>query len=302
MRISTSWFAQSTAYLLDNQSATVAKLQGQMSTGLALTENADNPVAATQIAALNLNIQQTQQYQNNTNAATTSLNQESNVLANAQTILSSIHDLVVKGLSSSSTTQSQTTIATQISALASQLKGIANTQDQNGSYIFSGSLTTTQPFGAQGAGYTYQGNSSLLNIQTSPISQVTVGDSAVNVFGQPTGAAGVAGQSTNIFEALDTIIANMKANAPNSASLKDIQTAMTNVATIQSSVGARQDQLDAQTTINNNTILNLQSALSPIQSLDYAQATTQFNVANTVLQAAEQTYTKVQSLSLFTYM
>jgi flagellar hook-associated protein 3 FlgL len=72
--------------------------------------------------------------------------------------------------------------------------------------------------------------------------------------------------------------------------------------TVQASVGARMQATNSQQNINAQTILDNQTTSASISGLDYASAISQLDLQQTALQAAEQSFTKVQSLSLFQYI
>ncbi len=84
--------------------------------------------------------------------------------------------------------------------------------------------------------------------------------------------------------------------------LMDLDQANTNFLKIRADVGSRLAAIDSQKTVNDDTINQVQQVLSNIQDLDYASAISKLNLQMTSLQAAQQTYTKVQGLSLFNYL
>jgi flagellar hook-associated protein 3 FlgL len=67
-------------------------------------------------------------------------------------------------------------------------------------------------------------------------------------------------------------------------------------------VGARLQQITANSSTQSSLATDLQSSLSQVQDLDYAAAVTQMNLQYTALQAAESSYTKFSQLSLFNYL
>lgn len=71
---------------------------------------------------------------------------------------------------------------------------------------------------------------------------------------------------------------------------------------VRTDIGARLSQLDAQTDIRGKSTLELQTRLSSLQDVDYADAITKFNQQLAGIQAAQQVFTKVQGLSLFNYL
>jgi flagellar hook-associated protein 3 FlgL len=67
-------------------------------------------------------------------------------------------------------------------------------------------------------------------------------------------------------------------------------------------VGSRLAAIEDQENSNGAFALNLQSSLAEIQDLDYAEALSTLSQQMTVLEAAQQTFVRTQSLSLFNYL
>lgn len=84
--------------------------------------------------------------------------------------------------------------------------------------------------------------------------------------------------------------------------LTDLDQAQINTLRIRADVGARLAAIDSQRAANEEAVFQVTQTLSTIQDLDYAEAISRLNVQLTALQAAQQTYTKVQGLSLFSYL
>jgi len=90
-------------------------------------------------------------------------------------------------------------------------------------------------------------------------------------------------------------------NAVNRA-LEDLDNALGNLLDVRASVGTRLQAVETQNRINEDQVLQLRSTLSEIEDLDYAEAISRFNLQQTALQAAQQTYVQVQRLSLFNFL
>lgn len=84
--------------------------------------------------------------------------------------------------------------------------------------------------------------------------------------------------------------------------LVDIDAAMQKIGEAQARVGARGNALDDQQLQNEKYITDTKTTLSATEDLDYAEAMSRFSLQNIALQAAQQSFTKVQKLSLFNYM
>ena len=74
------------------------------------------------------------------------------------------------------------------------------------------------------------------------------------------------------------------------------------VIDIRSRVGARLNSIDDQTNLNEASILQVRDTLSGIQDLDYAEAISQLEQQTTSLQAAQQSFLRIQGLSLFNFL
>ncbi|MDA1107733.1 MAG: hypothetical protein O2845_05070 [Proteobacteria bacterium] len=90
-------------------------------------------------------------------------------------------------------------------------------------------------------------------------------------------------------------------NAMNRA-LTDIDQSANSVLVTLSGVGARINAIDSQKAANDAYTLQLQQTLSSVQDLDYASAASQLNAQLLALQAAQQSFAKVQRLTLFDYL
>jgi flagellar hook-associated protein 3 FlgL len=92
-------------------------------------------------------------------------------------------------------------------------------------------------------------------------------------------------------------------NSPNNGDfLTNIATAMNTVVDTQAKVGARINVVDQQRDINEGLSFNMKKTLSEIQDLDYAEAISRLTLQSTGLQAAQQSFARVQNLSLFNYL
>jgi flagellar hook-associated protein 3 FlgL len=107
---------------------------------------------------------------------------------------------------------------------------------------------------------------------------------------------------TNVFEALDKLVADLRANTPNSATLDDISKSLNKLSTVQASVGTRLNALDNQEGRNEDFVINMKTVLSATEDLDYAEAISRFNLQTVALQAAQQAFAQVKKLSLFNYL
>ncbi|CAA9892697.1 Flagellar hook-associated protein 3 [Candidatus Methylobacter favarea] len=313
MRISTSWAQQLGVNSLLDQQSKVSELQMQLSAQEKILKPSDDPAAAARIIDLDQGIKQTEQYQSNINAARQRLSLEDGILQDAVNVLQRVKELGIQGLNDTNSPSDRTAIAVELEGLSDHLAGLANTRNANGEYLFSGFKSDTQPFSKDtdtpplhvGA-YIYSGDSNQRNIQIGTDRQISDGDYGINVFGAPTGplpaTVPAPGSITNIFEAIGKLAADLRSNAPDSASLDDISSSLDRMLTTQSSVGVRLNALDRQEDLNSASVLELKTVLSQTEDLDFTEAISKFNLQTVSLQAAQQAFSRVQNLSLFNYL
>jgi flagellar hook-associated protein 3 FlgL len=82
----------------------------------------------------------------------------------------------------------------------------------------------------------------------------------------------------------------------------NIDQALDQIQTVQSSVGARLNTITTQQSAATAQQTQLQQSISTLQSLNYPQAITSLDSQNTTLSAAMQAYTLTEGLSLFKYL
>lgn len=85
-------------------------------------------------------------------------------------------------------------------------------------------------------------------------------------------------------------------------SLDELDQAMERLFQVRAENGSRLKALEQERNANEAALLEMESSLSKTQDLDYAEAVSRLNLQLTGLQAAQQSYTKIQGLSLFNYL
>jgi len=84
--------------------------------------------------------------------------------------------------------------------------------------------------------------------------------------------------------------------------LQNLDQAITHMDQVRASVGSRLNVIESEREINESLLVETKSALSLIKDLDYAEAITELNKRTLALQAAQQSFVKVQNLSLFEFI
>lgn len=115
--------------------------------------------------------------------------------------------------------------------------------------------------------------------------------------------------STSIFRTLANLIGTLEQGTPGAGYTIDVNNAIANIdqasdniLKVRAGIGSRLNELDFLTNVNSDLALQYQDSLSKLQDLDYAKALSDLTQQQTNLQAAQQSFSKINQLSLFDYL
>lgn len=301
MRISTSWNQQVGLNAMLNQQAKTSQTQEQLSSGLKNILPSDDPIAASKVLEFKNEIEQLTQYKRNIDTARERNRLEESALSSTQDALLRAKDLSIQASNGIMTANDRNSIKLEIDQILGQVAGLANTKNANGEYIFSGYLSKTKPFEKDALGsYQYNGTEDQRKIQVSEERRVADGDTGFDVFENVTSTTGGA---RNIFNTLTSLSDALATNTADiSEEMGDIENTLESLNQARSAVGSRLRTLDGQEAQHEKFLVDFKTTLSDVEDLDYAEAISRFNQQNTALQAAQQSFAKVQNLSLFNYL
>ena len=84
--------------------------------------------------------------------------------------------------------------------------------------------------------------------------------------------------------------------------LTNLQNAVTNLTSVQGEMGSRLNTLESSKELNLDITLSTKTVLKGLQDLDYGEASIQLSMQTLVLNATQQSFSKVSQLSLFSYL
>ncbi|MGH8136660.1 MAG: flagellar hook-associated protein FlgL [Steroidobacteraceae bacterium] len=182
MRIATITFQQDALSQMQALQADMAKTQSQLATSKRLQSASDDPAGMAQVNQLNVELSASQQYVTNGNSATANLQLEAQAMSDATNLLQSARDLAVQANNSALTAAQRQDIATQLQQQLQDLVAIGNRTDSNGSYLFAGNASGTQPFAQSGNTVTYSGAIAVHQVQIAPNQRISGADTGATVF------------------------------------------------------------------------------------------------------------------------
>ncbi len=319
MRIATSMIFERGVNAMIRQQDELSKTELQLASGERVLSPEDDPSAAARILDLNREIDTVNQHQRNIERAGNRLALEDTALDGATNLLQRVRELTVQAANDSNSPDSRLAIAYEVEQLRDELLGLANTRDANGEYIFSGYQGDQPAWLDTGGGtYAYNGDQGQRMIRIAHGRQIADGDNGFDIFARipatlDTDGDGVVETERNILETLSLLSGVLKGSvlpAPGSGTptedandisnyLRELDAAMGSILDVRAKVGARINAIDEQDSVNQDFILSMEITRSEEKDLDYAEAVSRFQQQLTALQAAQQSFMRIQDLSLF---
>lgn len=401
MRISTLGFSMGSVSAMMTQQSELAKLQNQVALGYRVITPSDDPIAYVHIQELQRAQSESEQFAKNSTLAKNRLNVEEQAFVDTSNVMSRVRELMLQaGNTATMSDKDRESVATELAARLDELQAIANRQDGNGEFLFSGYSTKTQPFsGGGGTPINYVADQGARQLQisstqrvadshngfevfvnipegngtfvtgvnmnntgsgaidvgsvvdrpswvpddytitfTSPTdyeitdgatpanvvqtgtytsgSAITFNGVSVTITGEPaTGDTFDVNRSRNesIFDTIGEVVdllrmpagnatANAKLTSTLRNSIQQMDQATDHFLGIRAQVGVRLATIDSVDSSREALDVDLQSTLSDLRDLDYAEAITRMNQQLVGLQAAQMSYTRISNLSLFNYL
>ena len=301
-RISTYLFHQrATASMLDNQSR-LSRTQLQLATGKRILTPSDDPAGATKALDLQRYLETNKQFLSNMGFARSRLETQETALASVTDLLDRANELAIQGNNATASATDRAAIAAEVDQLLEQMLALANTRDSNGEYLFGGLRREDAAFTRNvdpvsgTVTFDYDGDDQQRQIQVSEVRRIADADTGQDIFMNVAGAA-------SAFDILAKLAADLRTpGASLSDSIGNIQLAMQQVLDVRARGGARLNALDDLGNINEDLAVTLESQLSEIKDLDYAEAVSRMNRQLLAYQASQQSYARLSQLSLFNFL
>jgi flagellar hook-associated protein 3 FlgL len=198
MRISTPMMYDQGVKNIQERQNQLVHLQDQLSSGKAILNPSDDPVANARILDLQQTAATTTQYSKNSDSASSALSFMETAIGNAVETLQNVKTAAVQGGNATLNAADRETMAQQIDQAFQQLMSTANTTNSEGEYIFSGYSANTKPFSETATGQvSYAGDQGVRSLQISSSLQLPVSQNGFNVFQQIPAGNGVFLTSTS---------------------------------------------------------------------------------------------------------
>lgn len=304
MRISTQLLFESGAARIGDLQSSLLRTQQQIASGRRILNPSDDPVGATRALEITQSQSINTQYGVNRQNAKSTLSEVEGTLSSVTELLQDVRTTTIAAGNGLLGDTERGFMATELNARLDQLLGLANSRDAMGNYLFSGFQTDTPAFVKSATGATYQGDAGQRMAQVDATRQMAVTTPGSTVF---------QGGGQDMFQTLNDLItllqtpvvtpadkANLAAGLATAKS--DIDLALDNVLTVRAAGGSRLQELDSLDYAGEDRNLQYSQVLSELQDLDYTKAVTQLSQQQITLEAAQQSFVKTSSLSLFNFI
>jgi flagellar hook-associated protein 3 FlgL len=300
MRIATAQYQSNMNQSLQLNQERLSSLTQQMATGKRMLVPSDDPVDNVRLSRLQREEAAVTQYRDNIASIKIRLTKNEGYLGGMVNDIAAGRDQIVWALDGANTSEDLKAMINPLQALRDSLFFSANTLDQEGRYVFSGTKTSTAPMAYDaaapaGSRYSYAGNT---NEQ-----RVVVGNGLTQVAND-----NMQGME-QVLNSLDATIAmlgsgNVNVNVPATravleANLTGFDKGLDLVTSKIAVLGGKQNILDTLDANHGNVSLSNQMAITDIGQLDMGVAATELNGYSTALQATYKAYSRIGSLSLF---
>ena len=184
MRISTIHIFNLANKSMAEANQAINKTQEQISTGKRVLSAADDPVAASRIQQLNNNLASLEQYNKNITLAENNLGIEEESLNSVSNLVRRLEELAVQaGNTAVLSVPEYQALASEVSTRLDELLNLANTQNANGDFIFSGYQSDQPAFsGDQINGYQFEGDEGQFFIKVDDSTRIASSDSGKQIF------------------------------------------------------------------------------------------------------------------------
>lgn len=295
MRVSTAQTTSLMVKYLQNSYSEYAEVAEQMSTGMRVNSPSDDAISYTRLQDLSSQQTKISQYQDNITTAESMLDASETQFSSMTDVMSELRSLAVQAGNGTYGSDDLSSVAEQMQSLLDTLVDLSNATDSDGTYLFSGSKSDTAPVSVDSSGnYTYEGDNYQLGVVVSEGVTIDATDNLSDIF--------FSGGS-NFFNDMADLISSLSSSDDVSTQVASMLTTIddtaANLSSVVSSIGSRDNELDALNSAHEETLLYSENLSSTIGSMDYSEASIKSEELLTTIQATQSVISNVLGLSLF---
>ena len=306
MKISTHLMFERASHQMTSAQTNLAKSQAQLAQGKQIINPSDAPDQASTVQRLKSILTRQDSYQTALNTVQNRLQGEDSTLSSVSDLLIRAKEIAVQANNDTLSPDNRKALGVELQGLRDQMLSLANTKDTNGNYLFAGSKVTQPPFvSLAGASPQYVGDQTRMNVMVGENRSMPINRTGTDAFVPvnrtlPDGST----QGVGFFNVMDDLIkgVNTSDRPKMQGGLGELDTLLGGLSMARANIGSGLKGIEQQTSVIEDTVLNLKTTLSSVEDLDYASAITKMNQQMLSLEAAQSSFAKISQLNLFNYI
>lgn len=305
MRVSSLYNSSAMMAQLSSNGDRISKLMEQMATQKRVNVPSDDPIAATRLVQINREQSAIKQYQSNiTRLSGTLAVQESHVTAMNNQLLS-LNDKLLSAANGTNSQQDMAGYGAEIDSMIDSLVASMNSQNENGSYLFSGTKTDTKPvqWDETAGKYIYAGNDSSRETTVANGVNITENVNIISVFSSGSDDLDMLNKLKELSNKMkDPSIPVASYQDDITAQLESVKSTRDQVSSIFTDLGGRQNRLSMLDDAHTDVSMANDKVVHELADTDWG--TTSYNLELYVnsVQISNKAYSMISSLSLFSMM
>ena len=304
MRITNSQITSMMHSSMNASSAELGKLMQQMATGKRILLPSDDPIASVRVLRVQREEASLEQFRKNIANVSVSLStQEANLKSSSDAMLN-VRDLLLWAANGSNTSEVLSAMAGELSIIEDTIFSFANVRDEEGRYLFSGTLSDTPALSFDAATQTYSVTGNDKHRQAAVANGVLVDENvtAASVYGAGVGMLNQLRDLINTLQDPALDVTDPAVRQQITATLDALDDTHGRVLGSITELGGRQNALTLLSDSNEDVSLVNQKIEGELSRLDYAGATIDLNDYQLALGATQKTYLKINQMSLFSLL
>jgi|TARA_B110000914_G_C15505406_1_gene468074 flagellar hook-associated protein 3 FlgL len=301
MKISTSQYFTTMNNLMSDQHTKIAKLQAQLSAGKKNVTPSTDVKATTASLKLSEVISGQQDDIAILKSVKAGYKEEEVIMMSMSDMMIRMQDISIAARSDTYSSSDLDIFAIEVEGYMNDIRGLANSRDSNGHFMFAGTKVTTLPFTKNVAGTViYNGNQTESKLELDTGYKLPLSISGNKLAGIITRGA----TKIDMFQVMQDFVTSLKTSnkAGVDTAIDELKVVSSNLAKNLVDNGLRQNLVDQRRDIGEGKIVIYKGLLSDAQDVDYASAITQLSADMLALEAAQSTFAKVSQLSLFSFL
>jgi flagellar hook-associated protein 3 FlgL len=273
----------------------------ELSSGKRINEASDDPYGTSHSIDLSSQIEGLGDYGKGVQDGIAWTQAATGAMGNIVTVVQRVRELLLESANGTLNAGDLNTIGTEVTQLTESIKQDANTQ-YAGQYVFSGTATTTQPY-PSGEEDEYQGNGEAVTRAIGPGSTIAVNTELSSVLGNGAGA-----EDGKLLDVLRTIVRHLGEATPESkaaltgADLKNLDTNLDSLTTLQARTGSTTEQLNTAATRIESLQDALTQALSSTEDANVAEVSVAYSSEQAAYSAALRAGASIIQESLLNFL